>query len=508
MLVNRLIIFWVCALVFLRTEAQTHFNIRSKWSGVAVLMFGVTLKDQSAVAYASISENRLPYVPADQSVIIESGNSTFSQHICMYYDTFSDVMPYKIIQINDTAFVAFGGIRGDGVKPYYMRMDTFFDSKIIQYYSDTLAQTYFIDGVRFDESNTLALNKFQYYSTGEMRTYIYKIGIDGNVIYKKYYPQTIGHFFEPEHISKYRNGYVFTGTLRYNIPQSTYVAPKFVVIDTAGNVEKEWLLGQDIEGVKGLVVNDSDSSIVYCSNKFVSNNPAPKYNPYLSKLDGNGNVKWEKLIGVPFYETPLQTVIRLKDGNYITIGTAPHDFNDNGVNQPYMAGWIVKFADMGDSAHVLWERKYRGANSGNSVNILHDIVEKANGNLVAVGESTQSDSLYPQQGWILGLDSFGCLVPGCQDWTAINDKVIETTPLLRLYPNPMQDALYFDVQGVEEKRSFQMQITDIDGRELLQTMVSRQVQYSLDTKEYSSGSYIITLTENGKVVEKRKVVKQ
>ncbi len=504
---NRLSILLVCVWAVLAVHAQTY-NVRDRWGTEGCLVQSVTERNGKAIVGGCFTQSIAPYFPIYQTILVEGGNH-FNSYVSGEMSSSKDVLLYKLINFNDTLMLGVGGIREYYACPYVSFLDSNFKSKFFIEYKDTTKESWSLDVVKFDESSALILKYFSPIGSPILQTAITKITSHGSICWEKNYPQIGNGMIFPNCIKRYMKGYVFAGTFRYySITPSTYVAPKFTFIDTAGNIEKEWLLGQDIEGVKGMVANDTDSSIIYCSNKFVSSNPAPKYNPYLSKLDGNGNVKWEKLIGVPFYETPLQTVIRLKDGNYITVGTAPHDFNDNGVNQPYMAGWIVKFADMGDSAHVLWERKYRGANSGNSVNILHDIVEKANGNLVAVGESTQSDSLYPQQGWILGLDSFGCLVPGCQDWTAINDKVIETTTLLRLYPNPMQDALYFDVQGVEEKRSFQMQITDISGREFLQTMVSPQVQYSIDTKVYSTGSYIITLTENGKVVEKRKVVKQ
>lgn len=503
---HRLSILLVCVWAVLAVHAQTY-NVRDRWGTEGCLVQSVIERNGKAIVGCGFAENYYPHYPIFQTLLKEQ-NSNYNRIVLSNNDSLKDIILYRLINFDDSTIVSVGGVREEHVYPFLTFLNSDLSTLHFIDYKDTLQYSYFKDIAMFNSYNVLVLKYFNLVGSPIFSTSLTKIDVNGNVGWEKNYPQSVNGILTPDRISKYNNGFVFAGTLRYNIPQSTYVAPKFTFIDTAGNVKNEWLLGQDIEGVKGMVVNGSDSSIVYCSNKFVSNNPAPKYNPYLSKLDGNGNVKWEKLIGVPFYETPLQTVIRLKDGNYITVGTAPHDFNDNGVNQPYMAGWIVKFADMGDSAHVLWERKYRGANSGNSVNILHDIVEKANGNLVAVGESTQSDSLYPQQGWILGLDSFGCLVPGCQDWAAIKDNGVEATPLLRLFPNPMQDALYFDVKGVDEKRSFQMQVTDINGREFLQTMVSPQVQYSLDTKEYSTGSYIITLTENGKVVEKRKVVKQ
>ncbi|MBL7797806.1 MAG: T9SS type A sorting domain-containing protein, partial [Saprospiraceae bacterium] len=71
-----------------------------------------------------------------------------------------------------------------------------------------------------------------------------------------------------------------------------------------------------------------------------------------------------------------------------------------------------------------------------------------------------------QRGWIIAVDDYGCLVPGCHLVSPAGEPRQEM-PVVLLYPNPVRDALnvYYRGKAGESKSSF-FQIVDATGRVL------------------------------------------
>ena len=101
-----------------------------------------------------------------------------------------------------------------------------------------------------------------------------------------------------------------------------------------------------------------------------------------------------------------------------------------------------------------------------------------------------------QQAWLLKVDEYGCLVPGCHLINSTEEKENEVS--LLLYPNPTSDYLnfYFDPSTYKE---VQFRIVDSAGR-MIKTINSDRIAttYIVPVYDYAPGAYFLQVSsKNG-----------
>ncbi len=140
-------------------------------------------------------------------------------------------------------------------------------------------------------------------------------------------------------------------------------------------------------------------------------------------------------------------------------------------------------------------------------NYLYDFVELADGGIVAAGERIDWFTDYPQQGWLLRLDSYGCLVPGCQTVGVKENE--DVSHYLSLYPNPFSDQLQIYFNAPNEFGSYSFKLLSFEGR-LLNSVSGLQnnTTYSLNTEVLPKGIFLVQLFSDDKLVSSHKIVKQ
>ena len=100
------------------------------------------------------------------------------------------------------------------------------------------------------------------------------------------------------------------------------------------------------------------------------------------------------------------------------------------IKSRYESKWVIKVSEDGDS---LWSRTYNLEDDSTALYEIRQAKEDNQGNLVMVGERINYEpDLYSQQGWMMKLDKYGCLVPGC-NLVDTEDKEI-TKVTIKVYP--------------------------------------------------------------------------
>lgn len=83
--------------------------------------------------------------------------------------------------------------------------------------------------------------------------------------------------------------------------------------------------------------------------------------------------------------------------------------------------------------NVVWNRHFQ---TGNHHHIIHGLERTLDGGFLLSG--TAYDSLgISVDGWLLKVDSFGCVVPGCQSLTGLLEQEIAHSQVLSVRPNPI-----------------------------------------------------------------------
>lgn len=228
-------------------------------------------------------------------------------------------------------------------------------------------------------------------------------------------------------------------------PYSQYF-PWFIIIDGAGNILKDSVFdGSYAVGANicGSLYTDRNGGYFHigCYDSLFDGDPdhAINFPAYVARLDTNFRITW--ITEMPFSDhyahRQAYNVHQLNDGNIIIDGEADGFSFCLGT-----CGWAAKIDEQ--TGRILWSHNYLSDSS--NLAYVTDATEKPDGSLVFVGY-TFNDTLPSWHGgddvWLMGTDSNGCLLPGCDPDTSggVVDtitRVITPTPKgeFAVFPNP------------------------------------------------------------------------
>lgn len=301
-------------------------------------------------------------------------------------------------------------------------------------------------------------------------------------------------------VTELGNSNIVTGGFTGTIPNQTEYQI-LTMFDEDGVYLDHRLFGdEDWIATEWARVDPTIDGNIIVSSSFISSEDGDKYY-YISKIDSNLNSIWEKYHYSGTSETSIHQVKETEDGGYIGVGTW--------VEPPtaHMFGFMMKFDSEGE---VMWERKYQHADEGNfQLNQLYDIEEIPEGNgYVACGQRNETDT--GQNAWVIKVDSMGCLIPGCDTLTHINELTQQVK--LLIYPNPAINEIYVKVPDLSllgnESSSVFIKLYNLQGKEVQHHKVGRfEATYLLNVEDLSSGMYVLKIENSlGQSFSSNKVI--
>jgi hypothetical protein len=217
----------------------------------------------------------------------------------------------------------------------------------------------------------------------------------------------------------------------------------------------------------------------------------------------NGDIIWEhRFISLRSSNLIWNKSIELPNGDIVLSGFVLRA-NEEGLPREYYA--LGKLSAEGDS---LWVRKYEWDDeneqaSGHS----SDMTTTPDGGFILAGDAWGSEN-YSQDVWVLKLDEFGCLIPGCQ-FVNVEEQGIESA--IRIYPNPVGEVLSIEVQSLRSGNA-QLKITNMQGevvKSLRPFLIDNQgsLTLSTDASNLAAGVYLVQLFIDGELKLTEKMVK-
>lgn len=180
----------------------------------------------------------------------------------------------------------------------------------------------------------------------------------------------------------------------------------------------------------------------------------------------------------------------MEDGSFIGCGQAPFLQPDSTIQ----SGWVIKLSATGD---LLWERGYEGFNTPLAYNFLYDIDVLPDGGFIACGEAREYDD--GQFGWILRLDSNGCVIENCMVGV---DEVAKPEPVeVKVYPNPATETVNIELNPICERCL--VEIIDVFGRLVLQRITYSENKLTILTGEWARGLYLVRVSQAGAIHERK-----
>lgn len=332
-----------------------------------------------------------------------------------------------------------------------------------------------------------------------------KLDSNFNLIWTKHYESGQASHI-PTKVLIDQDGYLIAGGINnYNVnPNSPYIQPELVRVDTAGVWQWTWIRSQGgYYSAANDVIRTKDGGYLYCgqgSTQIIAGDIVWK--GWVEKLDSGRNIVWSNRVSAALTNLDYNALTVLKelpDSSIVVAGgiTGGYDLVDS--TNDIMYGGLMRLKSDGT---VMWQRKYRVYQDFIEY-YLYDLKLTSDGGYIMVGQA--NDLLLHhgspnQQGWIVKVDSNGCISPTACDVTdvlefaSINDQIV-------VYPNPAKETLQI---GYTNINSGQVTVLDMMGR----TLIQQDLVHSLNIQSLSSGIYIYRVVENGIIKGQGKFVKE
>lgn len=243
-------------------------------------------------------------------------------------------------------------------------------------------------------------------------------------------------------------------------------------IDKYGNIVKETFSPTDqskyyIQLIDSLW-NGANDFIVDSNNYIIATSQAIElyqpqrhlYIPAIVNLSIDGHINWD--VKIESFRNVISDFFRIIKSNsndgYIVVGESIDSLNSSSNN----SALISKISNSGE---LIWRRYYTYWNESGAPSSFYDITSAKDGGYYIIGESfdlldtTQAKS----KAWLLKVDSFGCLVPGCQTINSINLEIPTVLNAL-VYPNPISDSnLNLYIGEFASSQSLSICLLDLNG---------------------------------------------
>ncbi|HEB62012.1 MAG TPA: hypothetical protein ENI82_02565, partial [Bacteroidetes bacterium] len=226
-------------------------------------------------------------------------------------------------------------------------------------------------------------------------------------------------------------------------------------VDTVGTWGEIYESDSSRGSIRDLIINDNNeyiSTILSITDFNYKNESVFRWRHHVLKLDSNFNKIWEKPWGLGYdfnFEFGFSGILEAEEGDgYILSGYEPnfsYSIKGYGIWKeqidslhekntiPMTVGILQKINENGDS---IWLRSYSVVTDTNLwfVNhIMKSVIHSPDGGYLLYGEIEHGprpgiDTANQYPGWLLKVDKYGCLIPGCQDTT-------DTTSIVDILPD-------------------------------------------------------------------------
>ncbi len=232
----------------------------------------------------------------------------------------------------------------------------------------------------------------------------------------------------------------------------------------------------------------------------------------IAKYDYEGNLIWCKR---------LKEDLIMKVGNtygwmngFVSFSTQLLDLNDNKLLlllNTEMAGLLIK---MDYDGNIQWGRQIEADTACiYSQTYVYDVDIAADSSFYLCGNVSRyvdfhcpEITSFGKPGFVMHVDKFGCLEPGCQLTDGIEKLSFESE--IVLYPNPTTDEINITTGGVfDSNKPITISISNYTGQVVFANQFTTTFA-NINVKDYANGLYIVTLAQQGKQSVYKKVVKR
>lgn len=294
--------------------------------------------------------------------------------------------------------------------------------------------------------------------------------------------------------------------LAYLRKESPYIASMSTIVktDTFGEVEWRFISHEDSLRIRPNSMLATDDGGILFTQNFVKlyhdgNAYSRQLRPGFGKIGPDGQLEWEQVAGAEKYYSLndfYDLIAASDDGGFIAVGTqANFDFADylNGVDTLPGGRYLQNDAIICKISHegeILWTRYYSRVENLFSDDRFKCITRHPDQGYLISGEQVQYSPGEPLvRTWLIHLDQYGCLVPGCHEIVSTAEGGTGQEPDILIYPNPTSEMLFI---YQPDNKKVKYQILDMQGRLMdVFSCSTGDMTKILDVSDYPAGVYVL-----------------
>lgn len=272
-----------------------------------------------------------------------------------------------------------------------------------------------------------------------------------------------------------------------------------VKLDSLGNKLWDKTIGGSGTDNNGFIVSKLNSLYVISSSSSnisgtKSENSKGQTDFWITKLDNNGNILWDKTVGGSSYDNPSSILIT-DDYNILISGNSLSGISGDkteGSNGSFDF-WLVCLDTLGN---IKWQKTI----GGNDYDALSNSLEISPLNYLLVGYSKsnisgdKTDVCRGQEDyWLVQLNIT----------TLINNDILNETTFS--YPNPVKDKLYIKLDDLRE--DLEIDVYDIYARRIISENI-KSSYIELNLSNLKPGIYMYNIVNNMHVISTGKFIKE
>ncbi|RLC36156.1 MAG: hypothetical protein DRH33_07445, partial [Candidatus Nealsonbacteria bacterium] len=225
---------------------------------------------------------------------------------------------------------------------------------------------------------------------GEDDTWVIKLDMKGNIVWDKTFGGS-GDDKAGSIIQTTDGGYAIAGETE---SQGNGEADAWILkLNSQGNILWDKTFGgSGMDGAYSLIQTTDGG---YAVAGRTESKGAGEYDAWLIKLDGQGNILWEKTYGGSG-DDEVYSITQTTEGGYVIAGSNSEKFPEKAD------AWLIKLDGQGN---ILWEKTYGGSDYDNIISIL----QHTDGSYMTIG-TTSSKGAGSYDIWIIKLDHEGYIV--------------------------------------------------------------------------------------------------
>jgi hypothetical protein len=389
-----------------------------------------------------------------------------------YSDGASDILP-----LTDGSFLMVGhsDSYGTGTNDIFvMKLSSTGDSLWLKSFTTTYDESA-SRIIKANDTGYIIVGSTKNTSDNSTNALVMKIDDNGNSIWKKDFDNNGGGEGAADIVSTTDGGYVFAGSS--SNPTDGKSDVYLVKIDGSGNLSWQKTLGGSETDVGTSLDKTGDGG--YIISGYTASYGNGGRDAYLVKTDGSGNEQWHKTFGT-IHSDEFSNVITTTDG-YLCVGFINSYFSQQFIYNDLL---IIKTDLQGNQT---WQRTFGGSLEDNA----SYVISNSSGGFVILGRTSSYD---PKQSiYFIEINSDGNITK--VENTNLNNAPL-TYKLFQNFPNPFNPGTQI-IYSLKNESSVTLTVYDILGRKVT-TLVNNiqnagQHIVSFNATNLASGIYIYQL---------------